>query len=215
MKKSWPHLSYCFIFLIVATGCARPTVAHLDSQGKTIICFGDSLTAGVGASAGHEYPARLSQLLGKEIVNAGVNGDTAETALRRLESDVLRRDPLLVVVLLGGNDFLYKMPKETTFRNLGEIVQRIESHGAMVVLVGVQGGLFGDTFRSDYRKIAEKFHTAFIPNILQGIFSDARLKSDSIHPNDAGYERMAQRIYKTISPLLEKNAKLRKERESQ
>ena len=202
------------LLCVVWVGCAGPTVANLDSQGKSIVCFGDSLTAGVGATTGHDYPSRLSELLGREVINAGMNGDTTEAALRRLDADVLRHDPLLVIVLLGGNDFLRKGPKETTFQNLEEIVKHIESHGAMVILVGVQGGLFGDAYRSDYQKIAKEFHTAFIPNILQGIFTDARLKSDSIHPNDAGYERMTQRIYQTVLPLLEKNAKWRGKNDS-
>ena len=214
MRKSRFSLYFFLLFLIVHTGCARPTLANLDSGGSAIICFGDSLTAGEGATAGHDYPSRLSELLGREVINAGVGGDTTESALKRLESDVLRRDPLLVIVLLGGNDFLQKASREATFRNLEEMVHRIESHGAMVVLVGVQAGLFGDAYRSDYKQVAQKYHADFIPNILQGIFTDARLKSDEIHPNDAGYERMAQRIYKTVSPLLEKNAKLRKETET-
>ena len=199
------------LFLVLLFGCSGPTVANLGSGGKTIICFGDSLTVGDGATAGKDYPSQLSKLIGRDLINAGVSGDTTARALLRLDKDVLRHDPLLVVVLLGGNDFLRKMPKEQTFQNLEEIIGQIQSRGAMVVLVGVQSTLFGDIYRNDYQRVARKYRAAFIPNILRGIFTDSRLKSDSIHPNDAGYERMAQRIYETISSLLEKNAKLRKE----
>ena len=76
-----------------------------------------------------------------------------------------------------------------------------------MVLASVQGGLFGDVYRKDYQALAKKYKTAFIPNILEGILSDPSLKSDTIHPNAAGYQKMADRILKTIRPLLEENAR--------
>ena len=72
----------------------------------------------------------------------------------------------------------------------------------MVVLVGVQPGLFGDGAREEYRKIARARRTAFVPNILDGILTEPQFKSDEIHPNDAGYEKIAQRIANTVEPLL-------------
>ena len=72
----------------------------------------------------------------------------------------------------------------------------------MVVLVGVQPGLFGDEAREEYRKIARARRTAFVPNILDGILAEPQFKSDEIHPNDAGYEKIAQRIANTVEPLL-------------
>lgn len=81
-------------------------VKNLGSRGSSVIAFGDSLTAGFGASAGEDYPSRLSTRSGIPIVNAGVSGDTTEKALERIDADVLARDPRVVIVGLGGNDFL-------------------------------------------------------------------------------------------------------------
>src|SRR5437763_9915919 len=88
-------------------------VTNLDSHGSNIIAFGDSLTAGYGANPGEDYPSRLSSMIGVTIMNAGVSGDTTDTALARIDTDVLARDPRLVIVGLGGNDFLRGVPIET------------------------------------------------------------------------------------------------------
>ena len=194
----------CFLLLF---GCSRaPEVANLDSKGTRIVCFGDSLTAGEGAEAGEDYPSRLQAALPQyPIVNAGVSGDTTGEALGRLEPDVLEQDPLLVIVILGGNDFLKRLPSAQTFQNLETIIRRVQGRGAIVVLASVQGGLFGDIFRKEYQALARKYRTAFVPHILEGILSNPSFKSDTIHPNAAGYQKMADRILKIVGPLLEEN----------
>ena len=73
--------------------------------GQTIICFGDSLTEGVGAESGEDYPSVLSRELGLPVINAGQRGDTTAEALARISDAVLSKNPRLVIVLLGGNDF--------------------------------------------------------------------------------------------------------------
>ncbi len=189
--------------LVVLAGCpSRLDVANRDAQGSTIICFGDSLTQGLGASPAHDYPSLLAEALGRDVINAGVNGNTTRDALQRLTADVLARTPQLVIVQFGGNDFLRKVPRKETFANLDEIVRRIQARGAMVVLVGVQPGLLGDATRKDYQKIARTRRAAFIPNILEGILTDPSLRSDHLHPNDLGYEKIAKRMLKVVEPLV-------------
>ena len=205
-----PAVRLFLSFLVFLSGCSRiPQVANIDSKGNQVVCFGDSLTVGEGAGRGEDYPSRLAEVLKVPVVNAGVSGDTTEDALRRLERDVLDQDPLLVVVILGGNDFLRHSPHQQTFENLATVIQRIQAKGAMVVLASVQGGLFGDVYRNEYQRLAKQYRTAFIPNILDGIISNPSLKSDMIHPNAAGYQQMADRILKTVQPLLEENRQRR------
>ena len=99
--------------LVVLASCpSRLDVANRDAQGSTIICFGDSLTRGLGAAPGHDYPSLLAEALGRDVINAGVNGDTTRDALQRLTADVLARTPQLVIVQFGGNDFLRKVPRK-------------------------------------------------------------------------------------------------------
>ena len=137
------------------------------------------------------------------MINAGRAGETTAEALARLDREVLEKDPLIVIVELGGNDFLQQVPREQTFANLDRIVERIQERGSMVVLVGVTSALlWGDTADAEFRRIARTRRAAFVPNILAGILDDSSLKSDGIHPNDAGYEKIARRIYEAVKPLL-------------
>src|SRR5690348_12379952 len=114
---------------VLLCGC-RAHIANEGSHGKTIVCFGDSLTEGVGADPGTDYPSLLRQKVGLPVINSGVSGDTTAVALKRLDADVLDHDPKMVIITLGGNDFLQQLPKEETLSNMETIIDRIEAHGA-------------------------------------------------------------------------------------
>ncbi len=190
--------------VIFAIGCTRyPPVKNLYPRSGPIVFFGDSLTYGTGAPKGKGVVDILARRLGVEFVNKGVPGDTTEGALRRLKKDVLDLHPALVVVELGGNDFLRKVPPEVTFANLETIITKIQNQGAPVLLLGVQGGLFKDKYASRYRALARNLKTAYVDNILQGILTSPALKYDAIHPNAKGYERMADKIEPELRRLLE------------
>ncbi|HLN86918.1 MAG TPA: GDSL-type esterase/lipase family protein, partial [Candidatus Limnocylindrales bacterium] len=149
-----------------------------------------------------DYPSVLSRRLNFPIVNAGQRGDTTAQALERLSDSVLRRNPRLVIVLLGGNDFLRQLPRAESKKNLTEIVRRIQQQGAMVAIAGIKLGLFTDEFAAIYEDIAKEFGALYIPQVMKGILSDATLKSDPIHPNGAGYRLIAERIAERVRPLL-------------
>ncbi len=183
--------------LIFLAGCGY-TVRNLDSEGKEIICFGDSITAGVGAPEGKDYTSFLSALLGKDVLNAGVCGDTTQDALKRLKKDVLSKDPYLVIVELGGNDFLQKVPREVTLGNLKKIISRIQGQGVMVALADMSCGLILKGYGKDFKKLARDSGSIFIPNLLKEILNKPSLKYDYIHPNEDGYKIMADRVYRAI-----------------
>ncbi len=169
--------------------------------GKTIVCFGDSLTAGIGAAPGMDYPARLSRLIGMEVINAGVAGDTTARALDRLEV-VLELQPRIVMITLGGNDLKNEVEREVAFKNLEEIVGRFQDNGALVVIGGLNVPFWGRGFGDAYQELAEKTGSVFVVDILQGILGKPDLMSDRIHPNSEGYAVMAQYFYKAIRPYL-------------
>ncbi len=194
----------CWLVLLLAAcgGDDFRKVRNLHSSGDAIICFGDSLTEGVGADAGGDYPTALSRMLGLPVANAGRRGDTTAHALERLSESVLRRNPRLVIVLLGGNDFLRQLPRAESKKNLAEIVLRIQEQGAMVAIAGIKLGLFTDEFAAIYQDTAKELGALYIPRVMQGILGDGKLKSDPIHPNSAGYRLIAERIAEKIKPLL-------------
>ncbi|HEX7708850.1 MAG TPA: arylesterase [Thermoanaerobaculia bacterium] len=179
-------------------------VTNLESGGSNVIAFGDSLTAGVGAPAGEDYASRVSETIGVPILNAGVSGDTTEAALARLEDDVLSQSPRIVVVGLGGNDFLRRVDIATTEANLRRIVRESQQAGAMVVLLGFRFPSFGASYESMYERIAKEEGALLVDDLLDGILSNPSLRSDEIHPNAAGYAIMAERVSGPLRSLIEK-----------
>ena len=177
-------------------------VRNLTSGGTDVIAFGDSLTAGYGAAAGEDWPSQLSTRLGMPIINAGISGDTTGSALARLEDDVLAHDPRLVIVGLGGNDFLRREEIATTEANLREIVRRIQEAGAMVILLGFEFPSLNANYEAMYERVAEEERCLLVEGALAGILTDQALKSDAIHPNAKGYALMAERLERPARRLL-------------
>jgi len=179
-------------------------VANLDSRGVNVIAFGDSLTAGYGAQPGEDYPSKLSAMIGATVINAGVSGDTTESALARIDNDVVSRDPRIVIVGLGGNDFLQGVPIATTESNLRSAVRAIHGAGAMVVILGFRFPSLGASYEKMYANVARDERCLLIPDLFHGILTDPSLKSDEIHPNARGYELMAERIAGPCKKLMRK-----------
>ncbi len=197
-------IAAAIIAIIVAVWFLYPQkVANYPSQGDVIIALGDSLTFGEGVKPKENYVSILSNKLGVPIINAGASGDTSEQALARLP-DILEKypRPKIIIVMLGGNDFLQKRPKEKTSANLSKIIATIQSRGAIVILVAVRGGLFTDAFASEYKRLSKEYQTAYVPNILKGILGSPSLLSDYIHPNAKGHALMAERLEPIVKKLL-------------
>ena len=176
-------------------------ITNYPSSGTDIIAFGDSLVVGAGATGGNDFVSLLSKKIGQDIINLGVNGDTTANGLARM-SELNRYRPKVVLLLLGGNDHLRKVPIEMTFENLGKIIENIQSRDAVVLLLGVKGNLFGDKFAPEFDKLHKKYGTAYIPDVLDGLFGNGEFMEDPIHPNDAGNRVIAERIYLVLVPLL-------------
>ena len=170
-------------------------IINYPPKGSTIVVFGDSLTVGVGASSKEKnFVGILRTRLNIPIISKGVTGNTTEDALLRLDADVLAEKPDIVLVLLGSNDYLRGVPQQVTFDNLRTIVERIQANGALVILIGTRGGLISDKFSDDFEDLAKKQGALLVPGILDGIIGETSLMADEIHPNDAGYLKMADKI---------------------
>ncbi len=194
-----------FFVLVVIIGFVylflnrEPEVLNYPSSGIGIVAFGDSLVYGQGSTSGNDFVSLLSKELSVQIKNLGESGDTTTLALLRID-EVTKENPKVVLVLLGGNDYLRKIPKKETFKNLGEIIEKIQSSGAVVVVLGVRGGLLRDSYESDFEDFTREYKTAYVPNVLDGLIGNSEFMSDSIHPNDKGYAIIASRVL----PVLKK-----------
>jgi lysophospholipase L1-like esterase len=193
------------ILLFLFAACSPyGRVKNLHSRGSAVIAFGDSLTAGYGAGEGEDWPSRVSSSTNIAIVNAGRSGDTTDSALARLDDDVLARDPRIVIVGLGGNDFLRGEPLSSTESNLRAVVRKIHGQGAMVVLLGFRFPTLNADYEAMYERVAEEEGCLLVKGTLKGILTDPKLKSDQIHPNAAGYALMAERIAGPLKKLIAK-----------
>ena len=197
MPRRLPSTLLAAVPLLVA---CRDLPPNLDSRGTTIVCFGDSITAGVGADGAPTYPDLLAQRLDADVVNAGYPGATAADLLARLP-EALAHDPWLVIVEAGGNDMLRRVPVGETEAAVRGLVQGVLAAGAVPMLVEIRapfGGL-GDLFV----RLGDEYDVPVVEDVLPEILLDRRLKSDEIHPNAAGYERLAAAVADEVEPLLE------------
>jgi lysophospholipase L1-like esterase len=179
-----------------------PPVKNPRPAGETIICFGDSLTYGTGASQGMDYPSQLSRRIGRPVINAGIPGDTTSTALARLERDVLERSPRIVLITLGGNDLKNRQDRDQAFRNIRTIITSIQARGALVIVGGLDVPVWGRGFQEQYRKVSEGTGAVLVPDVLKGLLGNPERMSDAIHPNDKGYGIMAGYFHEAIKPYL-------------
>jgi len=204
MKRFFLTVLYCGILfsLIQMFLPQAPTLRNTSPTGENIICFGDSLTSGIGASPGMDYPSQLSGMISLPVVNAGRPGDTTEDALDRLEDDVLSRSPRIVLVVLGGNDFKNRLPRNAAFENLRQIVGKIQDQGALVVIGGIKIPLWGAELEKEYQQLARETGSLIVPNIYKDVFGNSSRMSDPIHPNDAGYRIIATRFREVLAPYL-------------
>ncbi|WP_250314280.1 arylesterase [Neisseria sp. Marseille-Q6792] len=185
---------------LLLTACGRKSArTHAKiPEGSTVLALGDSLTFGYGANPSESYPAQLQKLTGWNIVNGGVSGDTSAQALSRLPA-LLARKPKLVIVGIGGNDFLRKIPEEQTRANIAKIIETVQKENIPAVLVGVPhitlGALFGHL--SDhplYENLSEEYGIPLFGGAWAEILGDNDLKSDQIHANGKGYRRFAEKL---------------------
>lgn len=178
-------------------------ITNFPPKGTKVIALGDSLTTGVGASTkSRGYIELLEQRFAITIINKALIGDTTHDALARLDVDVIRQRPDIVLILLGSNDYLRQEPRADTFQNLRTIITSVQKTGAVVILIGARGGILSDTFAEDFAALARSTGSAFVPGILDGILGDSKYMYDEIHPNDAGYLKMADKVAPVLDRMI-------------
>ena len=186
---------------VALVGCGDATPLTAVPAGSVVLAFGNSITFGTGAAGpGEAYPTQLAALSGWQVVNAGIPGDTAAAARERIDGILEVTRPALVIVELGGNDFLRRRPEAAVKEDLRAIVTAIKRSGAQVVLVAVPkfsllGAVTGRLPDSTiYAELASEEQLLLIEGTLADVLSDAELKTDPIHPNAKGYRQLAAGI---------------------
>ena len=180
---------------VLLAGCGEEPSLDPLAPDAVILAFGNSLTYGTGAKAHQSYPAVLEELTGLTVVNAGVPGEQTNAGLERLPREVDNEAPDLVVLTHGGNDFLRKRPRTQTERNLRAMIEYLRGEGIPVVMLGVPD--FGLLLSSAdvYETVAEDLNVPLQDDIIPQLLRQNKYKSDQIHPNAAGYRKMAESVH--------------------
>lgn len=189
--------------LMPACGKRAPKAQALPA-GSTVLALGDSLTAGVGATPDTAYPAVLQALTGWQVVNGGVSGDTSAQALARLPALLQEHQPALVIVSIGGNDFLRQISAAGAKDTIREICRTARAGGAQVLLVGVpQVSLLaaGTGSLKDhplYAELAEELKLPLHADGWAAVLSNPSLRADSVHANAQGYRQFAEGLMQAL-----------------
>jgi acyl-CoA thioesterase-1 len=194
--------------------CAASLTLYAAPPAKTLVCFGDSITAGYGLDANQSYPAALERLLAKRalpyrVVNEGVSGATTKDAVASVHS-IVALHPDVVVVEFGGNDGLRGLPLNVTRQNLDSVLTTLEAAKIRVLLVGITlppnyGQEYIHTFDAIYRDAAKKHHLPLMPMLYDGIYTvPGTIQQDGIHPTPKGSQMIAEHMLPLLLPLLRK-----------
>ncbi len=181
---------------------------------KTILFFGNSLTAGYGIEEEEAFPALIQEKvdsldLGYEVINAGLSGETTASGLSRLDW-FLEEKPEIFILELGGNDGLRGISLEETEKNLRNIILTVQEKfpDTKIVLAGMQippnmGPEYSENFRTMYAEIAENTSVSLIPFLLEGVAGDPDLNlPDGIHPTEEGHQIVAENVWPYLKPLV-------------
>jgi acyl-CoA thioesterase-1 len=182
---------------------------------RTILVFGDSLSAAYGIRPEQGWVALLTQRLqsqgyGYEIINASVSGETTSGGLQRLPRTLQLHRPGIVVLELGGNDGLRGLPLTTTRDNLGQMIRLSQQVGAQLLLVGIRmppnyGPRYTEEFAGMFPALAKQYHVPLVPFILQNVAQDpSRMQEDGVHPNALGEPQVLETLWPYLKPLLKK-----------
>lgn len=194
-----------------------PTAVASASPSKSlpkIVAFGDSLTAGYGLPASQTYPALLQEKLKAdgfeyEVINAGVSGDTSAGGVRRIDW-ALEGDVRFLILELGANDILRGQPIREMKKNLSQIIERAKSRGAQVLLAGMYspanaGPDYQREIHEAFQSLAREHQVTLIPFFLDRVAGIESLnQADGIHPNAEGTKIVAETVYQSLRPMLEK-----------
>ncbi|MDT8311504.1 MAG: arylesterase [Methylophaga sp.] len=191
MQNKLKTMLYALFLILFVAGCDNTTSLKALPSDAVILAFGDSLTYGTGADKKDSYPAILQATLSQQVINAGIPGEISGEGRARLPGVLAEVQPQLVILCHGGNDLIRKLSKPQIKNNLANMIETIQASGAQILLVAVPAPNILLSPPNLYQELAEQYQLNLENAVLADILSSRNLKSDTIHPNAAGYRLMA------------------------
>ncbi len=196
-----------FFTLLTLLACSRTQKLSPLPPDSVVLAFGNSVTYGTGAGSGEGWPELIAETTGWQVINAGIPGDTAENGKSRIQDLLQEYQPALVIVEIGGNDFLKRKPHIKVKEDIRSILQQIRTSGAMPILIAAPELSFMAAVAkipSDaelYEELAREESVPLIPDVFSDVLAEPELRADPIHPNASGYRKMADGIYTKLKKL--------------
>ena len=200
---------------VVATVLLAQAAAAAPAPARTILVFGDSISAGYGIRVEQGWVSLLqrkleSQGYGYRVTNASVSGETTAGGLARLPRALTVHKPGIVVIELGGNDGLRALPVTQMRANLMRMVALSREAGASVLLVGMRippnyGSVYTQQFHAVYDDVSRSFKIPSVPFLLNDVALNGKLmQEDGIHPNVEGQPKLLDNIWPQLAKMLVK-----------
>ena len=210
VKVSEPMLRFPFFRSIVLAGLLLGTPLALAA--KTILVFGDSLSAGYGIRQDAAWPALLAKRLADKrldynVVNASISGETTSGGRSRLDAALDKHAPHIVIIALGSNDGLRGLPVSTLRSNLLAMTDSAQKKKARVLLIGQRlppnYGAYAEQFHASFSEVAKARKTAFVDFLLDGVATQPQLfQADNLHPTAEAQGRLLDNVWRGLEPLL-------------
>lgn len=217
----------CILFLFTLFGCGdKPAENTSDpaksrekevlkkEEKKTIVFFGNSLTAGYGIEPEDAFTGIIQNKIDSldldyQVINGGLSGETTASGLNRLDW-FLEEEPAVFILELGGNDGLRGIAVKETQSNLKKIIQLVRQKypQTQILLAGMQippnmGQQYSQEFKAMFPSLAEEENVLLIPFLLEGVAGDVSLNlPDGIHPSEEGHRIVAETVWEYLRPLL-------------
>lgn len=227
-SKTGLFFSVPLVFIFMLTACIGAQKYLTSKKPSLLVCLGDSLMTGHGAvtpgadSMEKSCPALLQNKINIPVINAGVSGNTTAQGLSRVSSDVLSKNPGIIIIGLGANDLLQRIPLPATQDNLQKIINMVKSENRKIYLVKFYTSAIAREMLNmlhilchdeqselirqyDYmfNSLAASNNAELIEDIWSGVWGIHM--SDGIHPNEEGYKIMAENYFNALKPYLAAN----------
>ena len=181
------------------------------AQQQTILVFGDSLSAAYGIPREAGWVSLLQQELQRshphyQVVNASISGETTAGGRQRIAAALRKHRPAIVILELGANDGLRGTPVANIESNLRAIIEQSQKARAKILLLGIQlppnyGVKYTADFRALYPKLAQRYKSALVPFLLEGL-SRGEFQPDGLHPTAAAQQKILQTVWVKLKPML-------------
>ncbi|WP_148253196.1 arylesterase [Aidingimonas lacisalsi] len=203
-----------FLWLLLSA----PVAANEPTR---LLVVGDSLSAAYGIDKEDGWVSLLAERLGDQasVINASISGETTSGGAERLPDLLRQHEPEIVLLELGGNDGLRGLPPGQMRSNLADMIERSQSFGAEVLLLGIDippnyGQAYRDAFQTVYSELSDEYDVPLVPFLLQDIATqEALMQEDGIHPTAKAQPTIIDNVWPTLEPLLEDELQVSQDQE--